>query len=111
MIRLTLKDLLKDSLEKRSTEASKSSLQAYAIRMDTEVACNIVDHIFRYIDLCLRENKSKVEINLFTKSFIRSILSEKVKNGITDFIVNMNDKEVKSLLDDIQKELGQRYPR
>ena len=73
---MSLKDLLKDSLDKRSAKTPQSSMQAYAARVDTEVTCDIVDHIFRYIELCLKENKSKVEISLFARSFITGILNE-----------------------------------
>ena len=78
-----------------------------AIR-NTDAACNIVNHIFRYIDICLKDDKSKAKLSLFAKSFIRGMLTNNVKNGIDDFIRNMNDREIRSLLDDIQNELDKR---
>lgn len=88
--------------------ASKDkNLQTNEIR-DTDAACNIVGHIFRSIDTCLKEDKSKVKLNLFSKSFIKGILTNGVKSGIDDFIRNMDDKEIRSLLDDIQYELNKR---
>lgn len=75
---------------------------------NTDAACNIVNHIFRYIDICLNDDKSKVKLSLFAKSFIKGMLTSNVKNGIDDFIRNMNDREVRSLLDDIQHELDKR---
>ena len=75
---------------------------------NTDAACNIVNHIFRSIDICLQEDKSKVKLSGFTKSFIKSILTNSVKGGIGDFIRNMNDREVQILLDDIQNELSKR---
>ena len=75
---------------------------------DTDAACNIVHHIFSSIDICLKEDKSKVKLSGFTKSFIRSMLTSGVKNGIDDFIRNMNDKEIRVLLNDIQSELDKR---
>ena len=75
---------------------------------DTDTACNIVHHIFSSIDVCLKEDKSKVKLSGFTKSFIRSILTGGVKSGIDDFIRNMNDKEIRALLNDIQSELDKR---
>lgn len=75
---------------------------------NTDTACNIVNHIFRYIDICLKDDKSKVKLSLFAKSFIRGMLTSNVKTGIDDFIRNMNDKEISSLLDDIQHELNKR---
>ncbi len=76
--------------------------------IDTDVACNIVGHIFRSIDMCLKEDKSKVKMNLFAKSFIKGILTNSVKDGIDNFIRNMNDLEVRSLLDTMQRELDKR---
>jgi hypothetical protein len=76
--------------------------------IDPQVACKVVDHIFNYIDVCLKEDKSKIKLSLFAKSFIRGILTDSVRSGINDFIFNMNDKEVKALLDDMQKELNKR---
>lgn len=75
---------------------------------DTDAACNIVSHIFRYIDICLKDDKSKVKLSLFAKSFIKGVLTSNIKNGIDDFVRNMNDQEVRSLLDDIQHELNKR---
>lgn len=75
---------------------------------DTDTACNIVGHIFRYIDICLKDDKSKVKLSLFAKSFIKGMLTSNIKTGIDNFIRNMNDKEVRSLLDDIQHELDRR---
>ena len=41
----------------------------------------MVGHIFRSIDMCLEEDKSKVKLSLFTKSFIKGILTNTVKTG------------------------------
>lgn len=76
--------------------------------VDTDIACNVVDLIFHYVDLCLRENKSKYQVSLFAKSFIRGILNDNVKGGINNFVTNMNDEEIRAMLDDIQKELNKR---
>jgi hypothetical protein len=75
---------------------------------NTDAACNIVSHVFRYIDICLGNDKSKMKLSLFSKSFIKGMLTSNVKNGIDDFIRNMNDQEIRSLLDDIQHELDKR---
>ncbi len=75
---------------------------------DTDAACNIVNHIFHYIDICLKNDKSKVKLSLFAKSFIKGMLTSNVRNGIDDFIRNMNDHEIRSLLDDVQRELDKR---
>lgn len=99
---------LRDLQQKLSYKPHDIATRYGVAHTDSNIACNIVDHLFRYIDLCLKEDKSKVKVSILAKSFIRSILNDNVKNGINDFIINMNDKEVKSLLDDIQKELNKR---
>jgi len=110
---MALKDL------KEQLKLSHSSLEKHKIvsrhhevviqqNIDSQVACKVTDHIFNYIDICLKEDKSKFKLSLFAKSFIRGILTESVRNGISDFILNMNDKEVKAMLDDMQKELDKR---
>ena len=105
---MTLKDL-QLKLQKQSFQQDSVTKQRLEIaNINADVACSVVDHIFRDIDLCLREDKSKIKLTLFTKSFIRGLLTDSVKTGINDFIRNMNDKQIKSLLDDIQMELNKR---
>lgn len=101
-LKLSAKDIGRSKEEKE-----QKNLQTREIR-DTDAACNIVSHIFRSIDMCLKEDKSKVKLNLFAKSFIKGILTSSVKTGIDDFIRNMDDREIRSLLDDIQHELNKR---
>lgn len=89
-----------------NSQLAQTRLEITAINAD--VACNVVDHLFRYVNICLQEDKSKVKLSLFAKSFIKGILTDSVRTGINDFIRNMNDKEIRSLLDDIEKELNKR---
>ena len=103
---MALKDL-HSSLEKHKIVSRPSEITIQQ-NIDSHVACNVVDHIFNYIDICLKEDKSKMKLSLFAKSFIRGILTDSVRGGINDFILNMNDKEVRALLDDMQKELNKR---
>lgn len=105
-LRVQLK-LSHNSLEKHKIEARHNDISTQP-NIDSQIACNVVDHIFNYIELCLQEDKSKIKLNLFTKSFIRGILTNSVRSGINDFIMNMNDKEVSALLNDIHKELNKR---
>ena len=99
-----------DDYTKGARDNTRDNTSRYPNREigDTDAACNIVHHIFSSIDVCLKEDKSKVKLSGFTKSFIRSILTGGVKSGIDDFIRNMNDREIRSLLDDIQSELDRR---
>lgn len=97
-----IRDVAKDIGKSRETKEPTREIR------DTDAACHIVGHIFRSIDMCLKEDKSKVKLNLFAKSFIKGILTNSVKTGIDDFIRNMDDREIRSLLDDIQYELNKR---
>lgn len=94
-----IRDIAKDIATPK--EINKSEI-------DTDVACDIVGHIFHSIDICLKEDKSKIKLSLFAKSFIKGILTSSVKDGIDDFIRNMNDQEIRSLLNVIQTELNKR---
>lgn len=82
--------------------------ESHKEEIDTDIACDIVRHIFGSIDMCLEEDKSKVKLSLFTKSFIKGILTSTVRTGIDDFIRNMNNRDIKSLLNNIQGELDKR---
>lgn len=101
---MTLRDL-SVSLNRHNVQIAKKDTPPRIPSIYSDVACNVVDQIFRYIDTCLKENKSKYQVSLFAKSFIRGIMTDNVKGGINNFIQNMNDDDVKALLKDIQKEL------
>lgn len=103
---MALKDL-HSSLERHKIVSRHHELIIQQ-NIDLQVACKVVNHIFSYIDICLKEDKSKMKLGLFAKSFIQGILTDSVRSGINDFVMNMNDKEVKAMLDDMQKELNKR---
>lgn len=84
------------------------SIQMSIANRDSEAACMIVTHLFGYIDLCLKEDKSKVKLNKLTKAFVQGILRNSVRDGINDFLRNMNDTEIKGLLDAIQRDMNYR---
>lgn len=90
------------------TVSGTPSLQISVINRDSEAACRIVTHLFEYIDLCLKEDKSKVKLNMLTKAFVQGILRNSIRDGINDFLRNMNDAEIKALLDHIQKDINYR---
>ncbi len=104
---MSLKDLA-ISLDKHHIHKISQKSIPHMSSVETDIACGVVDLIFHYVDVCLRENKSKYQVSLFAKSFIKGILNDNVKGGINNFITNMNDEEIKAMLDDIQKELDKR---
>ncbi len=89
-------------------DSSRTTVRPHNTR-DAESACKVVSHIFEYVGLCLREDKSKVKVSLFAKAFIQNILKDSVRDGINEFVMNMNDKELKLLLDEIEKDIDYRY--
>jgi hypothetical protein len=99
---------LKNLASKLDIYHKSQNLTPSSSSQDADIACTVVDLIFKYVDMCLRENKSKYQVSLFAKSFIRGILNDNVKEGINSFVTNMNDNEIKAMLDDIQKELNKR---
>jgi hypothetical protein len=105
---MALKDL-SISLNKHNISHKGTVSPIAYLDTDIDIACDIVDHIFRHIDLCLKENKSKYQISLFARSFIRGILTDNVKGGINNFLKNMNDEDIRELLDNIQIELDKRH--
>lgn len=72
---------------------------------DAETACNVVDILFKYINICVRDDKSKIKINKLEKSFIQSLLSDKIRGGVKNYVANMTNRDLRLLLDEIQKEL------
>ena len=94
---------LQDSLNKHRIAVSQGGIgkdvsSDIGVQRDSSVdiknadaACNIVSHIFRHIDICLKEDKSKIKLSMFTRSFIKGMLTNNVKTGIDDFIRNMNN--------------------
>ena len=94
-----LKDIvLKDSIAK-PTLSNKHTI-------DTEKACNVVDIIFSQINRCIRDDRSGVKLNMLQKGAVQSMLGEKVRNGIKNYIINMRDSDIEELLNSIQKEVN-----
>lgn len=75
---------------------------------DVVIAGAIVDTIFREVNSCVQGDRSKIKLNMFEKGVIGGMLNSKVQNGIKNFILNMNDNDVKIMLDGIQRELNKR---
>lgn len=68
------------------------------------VGCNIVDILFDQILLCIKMDRSYMKLNMFEKSVIQGMLSDKVKNGIKNYVLNMYDEDIRLLVKDIHKE-------
>lgn len=75
---------------------------------DAVIACNIVKKLFKHINSCLQNDRSKVKINMLEKGMIKGMLSEKALNGINNYILNMNTYDIKLLIDDLDVEVKKR---
>lgn len=78
-----------------------------ALETDSIIACNIVKKLFKHINLWI----PKTNISMFEKGIIKSMLTEKVLNGINNciiFVYNKYPNDVKVLIDDIEVELKKR---
>lgn len=109
-------DSLQSSLAKRSIPDTVTRQQIDTVsrqridiaELDAQIACNVVNHMFTYINQCIQNDKSRIKLNMLTKSFIRGLLNDRVREGMNDFIRNMYEDEIRNLLNDIQKELNKR---
>jgi hypothetical protein len=75
---------------------------------DATIACNIVRKLFKHINDCLQNDRSKIKLNMLEKGAIKTMLSEKALNGINRYIVNMNQYDIKILMDDLEVEIKKR---
>ncbi len=78
---------------------------------EARIACEVVGSIFKYINICIKQNKSKKKLSDFTRTFISAILTDRTKGGLDDYLYNMDDSEVEKLLDEIQISLNKRKRR
>lgn len=75
---------------------------------DAMIAGAIVERIFYEIGSCVQGDRSKVKLNMFEKGVIGGMMSDKVKNGIKNYVFNMSDQGIKNLLNGIQLDLNKR---
>lgn len=71
---------------------------------DSEIAKNIIDILFTSINENLKNDK---KMNAFMKGVISSQLPG-IRDGSKNFIDDMNNTNIKKLLDDIQNQLRNR---
>lgn len=80
--------------------------------LDADIACNIVDIVFKYIDISLRENKSIYKVDMIAKALIESlILKDATRDGVKSFIRGMYPGMSKAMIDEMQREMEKRRGR
>lgn len=75
---------------------------------DSTIACNIVKTIFKHINLCLQNDRSRQKVNMFEKGVIKGMLGDRTLNGINNYIFNMYPLDVKNLMNDLEEEIKKR---
>lgn len=75
--------------------------------IDAEIACNLVDILFRHVLASIQTDRSSVKLNAFTKGMIGGVLG-RTRDGTKEYVSGMNDSDIKLLLSDIEKELTKR---
>ena len=84
-------------------DLSKKYCPEVVITRNAKKASDILGIIFNHIGICVKGGKSKKEVTFVAKTLIGAFLNERTKNGINEFIFNMEDKEVDELMLEIQK--------
>lgn len=93
---------LKKNLEQKSS--NKVHVQTFngavSDNPNIDIAVNIVDKLYGHIKRCIKEDRSRVKINMFEKGAISSGLNA-VLPGTKTYISGMGSGDIKLLLGDI----------
>lgn len=74
---------------------------------DYYIACNLIDVLFNHINASLQMDRSRVKVNILTKSFIKSSLGRTVM-ATKDYVLGMYPEDIQRLIDDMEKEIKKR---
>ena len=74
---------------------------------DYDVACGLIDVLFRHINDSLQRDRSRVKVNVFAKSFIKASL-EKTVSMTKDYVNGMYPEDIRLLIDDMETEILKR---
>lgn len=74
---------------------------------DMDIACAIIDILFRHVYNCINENRSSVKLNMFQRGMIGGVLGN-TRDGTKSYVHGMTKEDVSILLDDLEKELKKR---
>lgn len=74
---------------------------------DYEIACNLIDVLFRHVNDSLQRDRSRVEVNIFMKSFIKTSLGRTVI-ATKDYVNGMYPQDIELLINDMEKEIKKR---
>lgn len=74
---------------------------------DYDIACGLIDVLFKHINDALQRDRSRVKLSMFRKSFIKGGL-ERTVMGTKNYVLGMYPEDMKLLLDDMEKEIKKR---
>ncbi len=74
---------------------------------DYDIACNLIDVLFRHINDSLQRDRSRVKVNAFAKSFIKASLERSV-SVTRDYVNGMYPEDIEFLINDMEREILKR---
>lgn len=75
--------------------------------IDAEIACNLVDTLFRHVLASVQTDRSSVKLNALTRGMIGGVLG-KTRDGTKEYVIGMRNEDIRLLLDEFEKELVRR---
>ena len=92
---------------KNKINTQKSTTNSKVLSIDTEIAINLIDILFKHVLSSIQYDRSSVKLNAFQRGMIGGVVG-KTRDGTTDYVIGMRSDDIKLLLDDIEKELMKR---
>jgi len=87
------------------SNVQKSNIQKSNI--EAEIACDLVDILFRHVLASVQMDRSSVKLNAFTRGMIGGVLG-KTRDGTKEYVMGMRNDDIKLLLNDVELELARR---
>lgn len=96
------------SLNKLKEQAKKASQVQNNCEINAEIACNLVDILFKNVNQSIQQDRSSVKLNALAKATIGGVLG-RTRDGTKEYISGMRGDDIKVLLDDLENELRKRH--
>lgn len=75
--------------------------------MDTEIAIRLINLLFKHVMASVQYDRSSVKLNMLQRGMIGGVLKT-TRDGTIEYVIGMNDSDIKVLLDDFERELAKR---
>jgi len=93
---------------KNKINTQKSTTNSKVLSIDTEIAINLIDILFKHVLSSIQYDRSSVKLNAFQRGMIGGVL-QNTSNGTKSYIRGMRRDDISILLNDIEKELMDRH--